>query len=153
MSIEPYLDAIAAIAELPKQFPISQIPPGISFWISRSEPTLAEQNIATRRNGTVKCYAVTVEFFLHCKAGSSVLELDPHPYILPDGHINTSRFNAEYPKFFRVRRNAAIRRWVSQLDSPLQVFCYITNTLVLVQRLCTESANFAQEGKGAGHLA
>lgn len=67
MPARPYLDAIAAIAELPTRFPITQIPAGVSMWISRSEPALSEQNISTPHNGTVKNYAVTVEFSLHCK--------------------------------------------------------------------------------------
>jgi hypothetical protein len=137
-----YIEAIAAIDELPRKFPITHIPPGISMWISRTEPTLTEHETATRLHGPVKSYEIKVEFSIHCRAGGEVLRLNPHPYILPDGNINTDLFGDEYPFFFRMRKNVVMKRWVSR-QNPLRVFCQIHTALLLVQRLCSESSNLS----------
>jgi hypothetical protein len=142
MTTSPYIEAITAIADLPMQFPISQIPPGISMWISRTEPTLTIRETATRQHGPVKSYEVSVEFSIHCRAGGEVLRLNPHPYILPDGNINTDLFGDEYPFFFRMRKNVVMKRWVSR-QNPLRVFCQIHTSLLLVKKLCCESSNLS----------
>lgn len=153
MYASPYAEAITAIADLPTQFPVLQIPPGVSFWISRSEPKIVVHETPSRLNGPVKTYEVNVEFHLHCKAGQEILRLNPQPYFLPNGHIDADLFNAEYYQFFRVRKNVTIRRWVSRLDNPLNVFCHIHNAFLLVKRLCNESSNLSKLEQRHCHFA
>lgn len=138
-----HLDAIIALADLPSQFPIPQIPPGVTMWISRGNPRLITHVTSNRFDGPAKTYEVSCEFRLNCRAGDDILQLNPQPYILPNGHIDVDLFNAEYYRFFRVRQNRTIRRWVSRLDSPLGVFCIIYNGFLLAKRLCNESSNLS----------
>ena len=147
-----YIEAIAAISELPKQFPITNIPPGLSMWISRSEPTLTMHETATRRHGPVKSYEVKVEFSIHCRAGGEVLRLNPHPYILPDGNVNTDLIGDEYPYFFRMQKNVVMRRWVSR-QNPSRVFCQIHTALLLVKMLCSESSNLSNLEQKSYHAS
>ena len=144
MNTSPHIEAITAIADLPTLFPILQIPPGVSMWISRSEPKLVVHETNSRFDVPTKSYEVNCEFHLNCKAGDDVLQLNPQPYILPNGHIDADLFNAEYYHFFRVRKNITIRRWVSRLDNPLNVFCHIHNAFLLVKKLCNESSNLSK---------
>ena len=143
MTTSPHIEAITAISELPSRFPITQIPSGVSFWISRTEPKLVVHKTNSRFDVPARSYEVSCEFHLNCKAGDDVLLLNPQPYILPNGHIDTDLFNAEYYRFFRVRQNRTMWRWVSRLDNPLSVFCHIHNAFLLVQKLCNQSSNLS----------
>lgn len=153
MSASSYLAAISAISELPRSFPVSNIPPGISLSITRNDPKLSVHVIETAREGLVKAYALSLEFSLYCKVGNTVLVLDPSPFILPNGSLNVEVFNATYRTFFHAKNNKTMKEWLDALDYPLKILNEICKTLMSAKLLCKEAANFANNRGSPCHLA